>query len=103
LVSLHDRLSRHAGVRVTVQSASPPLVNRLTLVRARSDSALEMGTSFDTFSREAHTANATGITLENRLRLKHLMEAEGFVNYDQEWWHYSYSVPNALRFDRVIH
>jgi D-alanyl-D-alanine dipeptidase len=75
----------------------------LTLVRARSDSALEMGTPFDTFSREAHTANATGVALENRLRLKRLMEAEGFVNYDQEWWHYSYSVPNAVRFDRVIH
>jgi D-alanyl-D-alanine dipeptidase len=75
----------------------------LTLVWARSDSALAMGTPFDTFSREAHTANAAGIALENRLRLRRLMEAEGFVNYDQEWWHYSYSDPNAVRFDRVIH
>lgn len=74
----------------------------LALLRVRSDSALEMGTPFDTLSREANTANATGIALENRLRLKRLMEAEGFVNYDQEWWHYSYSVPNAVRFDRVI-
>jgi D-alanyl-D-alanine dipeptidase len=22
------------------------------------------------------------------MRLKRAMEAEGFVNYDQEWWHY---------------
>jgi zinc D-Ala-D-Ala dipeptidase len=75
----------------------------LTLVSARTDSALDMGTPFDTFSHEAHTANATGTALENRLRLKRLMEAEGFVNYDQEWWHYSFSVPNPVRFDRVIH
>lgn len=25
------------------------------------------------------------------------------VNYDQDWWHYSYAVPNARRFDGVIH
>jgi len=30
------------------------------------------------------------------------MEREGFVNYDQEWWHFSFDVPNPLRFDRVI-
>jgi D-alanyl-D-alanine dipeptidase len=31
------------------------------------------------------------------------MEAEGFVNYEQEWWHYTYDVSNPVRFDRVIH
>jgi D-alanyl-D-alanine dipeptidase len=75
----------------------------LTIVDARSGAALDMGTPFDTFSSAAHTAHATGTTLENRLRLKRLMESEGFVNYDQEWWHYSYSVANPVRFDRVIH
>jgi D-alanyl-D-alanine dipeptidase len=75
----------------------------LTLVDARSGTALDMGTPFDTFSSAAHTAHASGTALENRLRLKRLMESEGFVNYDQEWWHYSYSVPNPVRFDRVIH
>jgi D-alanyl-D-alanine dipeptidase len=75
----------------------------LTIVDARSGAALDMGTPFDTFSPAAHTAHAAGTTLEHRLRLKRLMESEGFVNYDQEWWHYSYSVPNPVRFDRVIH
>jgi D-alanyl-D-alanine dipeptidase len=75
----------------------------LTLVDARSGSPLDMGTPFDTFSSAAHTAHATGAALENRLRLKRLMESEGFLNYDQEWWHYSFSVPNPVRFDRVIH
>jgi D-alanyl-D-alanine dipeptidase len=61
-----------------------------------------MGTPFDTFSSAAHTAHATGSTLKNRLKLKRLMESEGFVNY-QEWWHYSFNAPNPVRFDRVIH
>ena len=74
----------------------------LTLVDARSGAPLDMGTPFDTFSSLAHTANARGAVLERRLRLKRLMEAEGFVNYDQEWWHYTFAVANPLRFDRVI-
>jgi len=60
----------------------------LTLVDLRSGRELAMGTPFDTFSEAAHTANATGEVMENRMRLKRAMEAEGFVNYDQEWWHY---------------
>lgn len=27
------------------------------------------------------------------------MASEGFVNYDREWWHFSFTVPNPLRFD----
>jgi hypothetical protein len=30
------------------------------------------------------------------------MTAVGFVNYDQEWWHFSYDVPGALPFDLPI-
>jgi D-alanyl-D-alanine dipeptidase len=74
----------------------------LTLVDLATGSELEMGTPFDTFSAAAHTANATGSTAINRQRLKMAMEKEGFTNYDQEWWHYSFDVPNPLRFDRVI-
>jgi D-alanyl-D-alanine dipeptidase len=74
----------------------------LTLVNVATGAPLEMGTPFDTFSSAAHTANASGDALANRRRLQRLMEAEGFVNYDQEWWHYSYTVPNPVRFDRVI-
>lgn len=74
----------------------------LTLVDAHTGAPLDMGTPFDTFSSSAHTANASGAVLERRLRLKRLMEAEGFVNYDQEWWHYTFAVANPLRFDRVI-
>jgi D-alanyl-D-alanine dipeptidase len=74
----------------------------LTLVDLRAGTPLEMGTPFDTFSSAAHTANATGAALANRRRLQRLMASEGFVNYDQEWWHYSYSLPDPVRFDRVV-
>ena len=74
----------------------------LTLIDLATGRELEMGTPFDTFSAAAHTANATGIAAVNRQRLKSAMERRGFTNYDQEWWHFSYEVPNPLRFDRVI-
>ena len=74
----------------------------LTLIDLRTGAELEMGTPFDTFAAAAHTANATGVAAANRQRLKAAMESEGFVNYDQEWWHFSYDLPNPLRFDREI-
>ena len=74
----------------------------LTLIELATRRELEMGTPFDTFSAAAHTANASGEAAVNRQRLKAAMEGEGFVNYDQEWWHYSFDVPNPLRFDRAI-
>jgi len=74
----------------------------LTLIDLVSGRELEMGTPFDTFSPAAHTANAMGQAAANRQRLKAAMEREGFTNYDQEWWHYTFDVPNPVRFDRVI-
>ena len=39
----------------------------------------------------------------NRQRLVRAMEAEGFVNYDQEWWHFSWPLPEgAPAFDVPI-
>ena len=74
----------------------------LTLIDLASGRELEMGTPFDTFSAAAHTANASGQTAANRQLLKAAMEREGFVNYEQEWWHFSFNVPSPLRFDRPI-
>ena len=73
-----------------------------TLIDLATGRELDMGTPFDTFSAAAHTANASGRVALNRQKLKTAMEKEGFVNYDQEWWHFSFDVPNPLRFDRVI-
>jgi D-alanyl-D-alanine dipeptidase len=74
----------------------------LTLVDLRTGRELKMGTAFDTFAPSAHTANATGETAANRLRLKRAMEAEGFTNLAEEWWHYAFPVPDPMRFDLVI-
>ena len=74
----------------------------LTLIDVAAAAPLDMGTAFDTFSPSAHTANAVGTALANRLRLDRLMRAEGFANYDQEWWHFTYSLPDPVRFDREI-
>ena len=74
----------------------------LTLVDLTSGQPLAMGTAFDTFSPAAHTSNATGAVLVNRLRLRRAMERAGFAPYDQEWWHFSYSVRDPVRFDVVI-
>jgi len=74
----------------------------LTLVELSTSRELDMGTPFDTFSTAAHTANASGVAAVNRQKLKAAMEGEGFLNYDQEWWHYTFNVSNPLRFDRPI-
>ena len=74
----------------------------LTMVDTLQGTELDMGTPFDTFSEAAHTANASGPVLLNRQILVRAMEAERFSNYEKEWWHFSYPVPNALPFDKVI-
>ena len=74
----------------------------LTLIELVGGTELDMGTPFDAFSAAAHTANASGEPARNRQTLKAAMEREGFTNYEQEWWHFSFSVPQPLRFDRVI-
>ena len=73
-----------------------------TLVALASGAPLDMGTPFDQFDDAAHTANATGTVRVNRRRLVEAMEAEGFRNYDREWWHFSYDLPDPRPFDRPI-
>jgi D-alanyl-D-alanine dipeptidase len=74
----------------------------LTLVDLVTGTEVPMGTPFDTFTEAAHTANAEGRVLRYRQILVRMMESEGFSNYDQEWWHFSYPVEGAVPFDRVI-
>lgn len=75
----------------------------LTLADARTGVPLDMGTAFDTFSAAAHTDSASGAVMANRDRLRRAMHAEGWQNYSQEWWHYSYVVERPLRFDVPVH
>lgn len=71
----------------------------LTLATLGSGTPLDMGTSFDTFSAAAHGASAAGPAAVNRQMLKGAMEAEGFIAYDREWWHFSFPLADPLRFD----
>ena len=64
----------------------------LTLVYRSTGLELDMGTEFDYFHEKSHT-EASGINLDqmrNRKLLKDLMEQQGFSNFYQEWWHYSF-------------
>lgn len=74
----------------------------LTIVELSTGRELDMGTPFDTFSRAAHSANATGVVAENRMLLQAVMQASGFAPYSEEWWHFSFPVEKPLRFDKVI-
>ncbi len=71
----------------------------LTMVQLSTGAELDMGTPFDTFSEAAHTANATGAVAARRQQLVRAMEAEGFVNYENEWWHFSFAVDDPVPFD----
>jgi D-alanyl-D-alanine dipeptidase len=74
----------------------------LTMVDLVTGTEVPMGTPFDTFGPEAHTANATGRVQRYRQILVRVMESEGFANYEKEWWHFSYPVEGAVAFDRVV-
>ena len=55
------------------------------------DNSLDMGTGYDCFDPRSHTDNIVvgAEVLQRRHLLREIMEAAGFTNYDQEWWHYT--------------
>lgn len=55
------------------------------------DNSVDMGTGFDCFDTLAHTLDprVVGPQLANRLLLKTTLEAQGFHNLPEEWWHYT--------------
>lgn len=61
----------------------------LTLVSLETGTPLEMGTAWDTFSKQSHFAEAEGEAKANRQRLRAAMKAHGFVPYEKEWWHFT--------------
>ncbi|PZP80741.1 MAG: peptidase M15 [Stenotrophomonas maltophilia] len=54
-------------------------------------SPLDMGTDFDFFGPRAHTQTSglSDAQQANRQQLVRAMARRGFVNYPQEWWHYT--------------
>jgi zinc D-Ala-D-Ala dipeptidase len=55
------------------------------------DNSIDMGTSYDCFDELSHTENTriSDAAMGNRMVLRELMEAAGFQNYVNEWWHYT--------------
>lgn len=62
----------------------------ITIVDINKDT-LVMGTPFDYFGRKAHHAylNLPLEVIENRKKLKSVMEENGFWGITSEWWHYN--------------
>jgi len=56
------------------------------------DNSIDMGTGFDCFDTLAHTLDprVQGGRRTNRLLLKKTLEAAGFTNLPEEWWHFTY-------------
>lgn len=56
------------------------------------DNSIDMGTGYDCFDTLSHTADPriVGDQLKNRLLLKDVLQSQGFVNYEYEWWHFTY-------------
>ncbi|MEV5279122.1 M15 family metallopeptidase [Streptomyces sp. NPDC051994] len=56
------------------------------------DNSLDMGTGFDCFDTLAHTDDPRiqGVQRANRQFLKSTLEAQGFVNLPEEWWHFTF-------------
>lgn len=80
-------------------AATPPYLPGQPLVdctapqdRRFPDNSIDMGTGFDCFDTLSHTLDPRieGTELKNRLLLKEGMERQGFVNYDKEWWHFTF-------------
>ena len=71
----------------------------LTLVRARDGKRLPMGSGYDELGPRAHTLNASGAVLRNRLMLKRSMERFGFSGYWREWWHFEHRVTGSRYLD----
>jgi D-alanyl-D-alanine dipeptidase len=62
----------------------------ITLVDA-GGKALDMGTPFDFFGTEAsHNYQILSDEVkQNRVLLKKIMQENGFISFDSEWWHYN--------------
>jgi D-alanyl-D-alanine dipeptidase len=85
LVPLPVPAQRAYGPGEPLQPCTAPVGQRFP------DNSVDMGTGFDCFDSLAHTLDPriTGAARNNRALLKDLMASAGFVNYPNEWWHYS--------------
>lgn len=62
----------------------------LTIIEWPSKKELDMGTAYDNFTDTAHHdfKQLPDSVLKNRQQLRQIMEKNGFVALETEWWHY---------------
>ena len=70
----------------------------LTLVRLSDGRRLAMG-RYDDLGPGAHTLDARGRVLRNRLTLRRAMTRFGFADYWREWWHFEHHPPGSRYLD----
>lgn len=65
----------------------------LTIVDVTTNKELDMGSPYDFFGIESHPfyEKITKKQKENRMYLRELMLLNGFIPYDNEWWHFTLS------------
>lgn len=97
----HEKLCQMVEIFVSPSSHNPkfPAPHNtggaidLTIVDS-SGIELDMGTPFDEFTQRSFTnhfeKNTDNEAHKNRMMFKEIMEKAGFINYFEEWWHYSY-------------
>ncbi|MFC1647481.1 M15 family metallopeptidase [Patescibacteria group bacterium] len=97
----HEKLCQMVEIFVSPASRNPKFPSPhntggaidLTIVD-ENNQELNMGTPFDEFTERSFTNHFSndpeGKIHKNRMMFKKIMEAAGFANYFEEWWHYSY-------------
>lgn len=63
----------------------------ITLVNIKTGKEVDMGSAYDFFGEESHPfyKKITKKQQENRLFLRKIMIENGFIPYDNEWWHFT--------------
>ncbi len=71
----------------------------LTLINIKTGKELDMPTQFDDFSEGAHHGymKLSPEKIKNREFLREIMEKNGFLKFDTEWWHYY--LPNGDKYN----
>ena len=63
----------------------------ITLVNSKTGKEVDMGSAYDFFGEESHPfyKKINKKQQENRLFLRKIMIENGFIPYDNEWWHFT--------------